>query len=241
MANEKKMEFVVPDDYQKILRCYVTSPLHLKRTMEIILPVTPTSIINHIYRSYLWLLFSGMTTEMSVQVKSYDVDFRNMRIRVSRDMEGRVSQPIYRSKIPRQEWYYPIYAESVEDLMVACELREFDDPPRGPGRKERHCIRADGTEILRTYREGEKQTIEKRLHNSLNPAIQNAMKRVRTRAAVSGEPLPEWFPEELTCKRVETSGKFYRAFMEERMGALEWIDPHILSTYLAWRYRPDDQ
>lgn len=181
-----------------------------------------------------------MTTDMTVQVEASDVDFLNMRIRTPRCLTGRISQPLYRSAIPQPAGYYPIYAEAVEDLRIACELREFVDPPRGRGQRERRCIRADGKEILRTYKNGENQTGEQRLLNTLKPAIQNAMKQARKHAEMSGEPLPKWFPEHLACKRVETSGKFYRAYTEERMGTLEWFDPHILPTYLAWRYRPDE-
>ena len=239
MAREKRQDFFTTKDYEGILSEYVTSPLHLKLVMDVALPITPTSTINHVYRTFLWLLYSGMDADMTVCVKPYDIDFIRMRIRAPHDYTGMPSKPLYRSSTPPLEGYYPIYAEAVEDLRVACDLREFVDPPRGP-HKERHCIRADGTTILRTHKNGEGQSDYQRLKNTLRPAIQNAVSRVRRHYEMSGEEPPKWFPMQLSCKKVETSGKFYRAYHDERMGTLEWFDPHTLPQYLAWRYRPED-
>lgn len=239
MVREKRREFVATEEYRKLLDEYVMSPRHLKLVLDIALPVGSSSTVNHIYRAFLWLLYSGMDADMTVCVRASDVDFNRMCIQIPQDFGGNVAQALYRSRVPLDQGGYPIYAEAVEDLRAACNMTEFTDPPSGV-RKMRLCTRADGQYILRSFKEGESQTGAQRLHNTLKPVMQMAMKQVRKHAEMSGEEIPKWFPQNLTCKKIETSGKFYRAYEEERIGNLAWVDPHVLSAYLKWRSRPDE-
>lgn len=238
MVREKRKDFITTEEYERILAEYVTSPRHLKLVMDIVLPISPLSTVNHIYRSFLWLLYSGLDADMTVRVTPSDLDFSEMRISVPHDYDGDIAQPLFRSSV-QHEREYPIYAEAVADLRMACELRDFMEPGRG-GSAERRCVRADGEIILRAKRRGECQSDEQRLLHTLKPAIQKAFDQTRRHYNMSGKKPPHWLPLHMTPKKVETSGKFFRAYMEERMGTLEWFDPHILQTYLAWRYSPED-
>lgn len=235
MAQAKRKEFHLPETYHGILKNYITSPRHLKMTLDVVFPITPYSTVNHIYRSFVWLLFSGMTAEMTVYVDRSDVDLSMMRIAVPCVDGVRYANPIYRAGVREQDEFVPIYAEAVPDFLAAIQMENFYEPPRGKA-KARYCIREDGTLLLRSYQKRHNQTPAQRLLNSLKPVVEHALDKARRQAMAMNEVLPEWFPANTSCKKIELSGKYYRAYEFERMGLLEWVAPQNVEVYNAWRY-----
>lgn len=212
---------------------YVTCPRHLRLTMDAVLPVRQNDTVNCIYRAFLWMLYGGMDANMTIRVKVSDVDFVRMTIRTPQDYDGHIAQPIYHSAAPEPSC--PIYAEAVEDLQMACSLGFFMEP--GHGRQgDRCCQRADGDHVLRPKRHGDRVPDDpKRLTHTLKPALQLGMQKFL--AATPADKVPAWLPVGLTPKKVETSGKYYRAAMEDSMGLLTWVDPHLTQSFVSWKHQ----
>ena len=234
--NRTERRSYIPDDLCDRIRSeYVTSPRHLQLVMDIALPIGPYTTINHIYRSFLWLLYSGMDADMTLRVAKEDLDFLRMKARVPNGYTGYISQHLYKSST--SGWLdYPIYAEAVYDLRMACDLTHFYEPGRAGG-AERRYVRSAGFEILRGKKRGENQDDYQRLNYTIRPAIQKAFEQMRKRYDMPDDPLPIWFPINLTPKKVERSGKFFRAYTEERMGVPIWMDPHqeLQEVYQIWK------
>lgn len=210
---------------------YITCPRHLRLTLDAVLPVHPNDNVNYMYRAFLWMLYGGMDADMTICVHIKDVDFTHMKIRIPSDYPGNVAQPIFRSSLP--ETSYPIYSEGVEDLQMACSLSYFMEPGIC-GNGDRHRQRIDDDHVLRPKRRGDCKADDlNRLGYTLKPVLQNSIKKFLD--THTPEEIPPWLPIDLTPKKIETSGKYYRAVIEESMGLLTWVDPHLTKDFEAWK------
>lgn len=115
------------DTTEKVRRNMIASPLHLKNKMDQIFDSSYEETIDIIYRSYFWLIFSGLKREEAIQIQKEDVHLEEMVIKFN-------------------GYIYPIYRESIDDLRMACILDKF---------KSKHRLhkelrnRSDGNLILR--------------------------------------------------------------------------------------------
>lgn len=113
----------------KIATQTVGSPLHLQRYLNQVFKPN-TEGIDCIYKSYLWLAYSGMREPDIMLVESDCLDFDNMIIRFKDDE-------------------YPIYKEAIQPLKVCALSPTFvyeDDL------KRKVYTRVDGNRLLRGYR-----------------------------------------------------------------------------------------
>ena len=127
VSNDEKSVEEIPG-YGKFVR----NPKHLAITLERVFPQPELNTIQHVYRAYLWLAFSGLREEDAAKVESWNLDFDAMEIQ----LDGRK---------------YPIYAESVYDLRAVCVANTINE---NIGRKKvviKESPRADGYSILRGF------------------------------------------------------------------------------------------
>lgn len=113
----------------KIATQTVGSPLHLQRYLNQVFRPN-TEGIDCIYKSYLWLAYSGMNESDIMLVESDCLDFDNMIVRFKDDE-------------------YPIYKEAVQPLKV-CALSStfiYEDDFRS-----KVYTRVEGSRLLRGYR-----------------------------------------------------------------------------------------
>ena len=95
--------------YPKIRTTMVSGPIHLQKYLDTICYPESGNTLDCIYRCYYWLAFSGMPEEDILDVRTGDVDFKNMEVH-------------YNGKD------YPIYREGIAAFKNAANLREFVYP-----------------------------------------------------------------------------------------------------------------
>lgn len=86
---------VSTDGIAKLKRQTVTSPLHLQVYLNQICEPESEETTDNIYRCYYWLAYGGFREEDILKVRTSDVDFANMVVRL-----GDEEAPIYREAIP---------------------------------------------------------------------------------------------------------------------------------------------
>ena len=167
----------------------VGSPLHLKNVLDQVFPRPDDNSIEYIYRTYLWLAFSGFLEEEAIRVCTDDVRFTSAEI-----------------LNPESERTYPLYAESYPDFHMACTLTSFREP-RGQSKRGATKQRQVGNEILRG--KVTQKTIEEQLTSTIRPTISRAFRKYAQNNA-SGT--------NLSYHRVYMSGIFYRKYESDRIG-----------------------
>lgn len=227
-----------PEDREKkrdkMSKSFITCPKHLRLTLDLALPVRPEDNANYLYRAYLWMLFAGLDADMTLYVRDIDLDFTHMTIHMPDDFPGHAAQPLYRSSLPSPS--YPIYAEAVEDLQMASTLTHFSVVSTGDHPCVRQYRRADSNRVLRPIgRVGLQPENPARISDTFVYVLQRGIKSYLNEHQPS--EVPSWLPVDLTPKKIETSGKYYRAALDDSMGLLTWLDPHLTDSYYAWRDR----
>lgn len=167
----------------------VGSPLHLKDILDQVFPHPDGNSIEYIYRTYLWLAFSGFLEEEAIRVCADDVRFTSAEI-----------------LDPESDRAYPFYAESYPDIHMACTLTFFCEP-RGKGKVCTIKQRQDGNEILRG--KVTQKTIEEQLTSTIRPTISRAFRKYAQNNASGAS---------LSYRRIYMSGIFYRKYESDRIG-----------------------
>lgn len=199
------------DVYDKVRSGYVSSPRHLKDTLDEVFKNPDQNEIEYIYRSYFWLGFMGLKVQEAIQVTADVLDFTNMHLTFFHDGTTRL-----------------IYPESLQDLRKAVELKELREPRGKEGVKK---PRADGREILRgkVSRLTMEESIELTFRPTISRAFKAAMKSVSIAQEGGGREVSKSFSSKLTFKHAYMSGIFYRAYEKERMGIPPDFDEIVLA------------
>ena len=109
-----------------------------------------------VYRSYLWLAFSGMFEVDAVQVRERDINLRDLVVNV----QGR---------------WYELQPEAIPDIKAAIKLDEID---RNMSGKIKVYHRADGDEIIRGRKIKKVLTPEQYVMKTLRATVHGAMKEI---------------------------------------------------------------
>lgn len=188
-----KPETIKADVTERIRRSMVSSPEDLLRTLEAVFPEPEINGIHAVYRTYLWLAFSGLDEQEAIRLTPEHLHFNKMEIR-----------------LPGANFSsYPIYAEAAEDFKKACAMEQICE---NKGKKNISLIwkdRAPGNLILRG------KMTDKPLEEVLKTSIRPLVSRAFARAA---QTAPLDIRTELSYRRAYMSGVFYRAWLEEKEG-----------------------
>lgn len=214
------------DVYDKLKDGYVSSPRHLRETLDAVFPNPALNQIEYIYRSFFWLGFMGLQVSEAIQVTEGDLDFRGMRLLFfeKRDKANKDrNQDKTQTKDKPEEKLLPIYPESLADLRMAVELVELREERGAKGVWKQ---RAAGHEILRG--KVSKLTLEEAVNTTFRPTISRAFKAAQDKREQDSSSIPRGASLQLTFKHAYMSGIFYRAYKEEQMGIPPSFDEIIL-------------
>ena len=109
----------------------VTSPTQLNNHINIVLPNNNVATVMDIYRTFLWLGFSGIDLDDAFKIKTDEIDFENMEI---------VHDGIH----------YPIYNESTASLYRCAKLNTLYKLT-GKTKVYKEHLRAGGDLLLRGF------------------------------------------------------------------------------------------
>ena len=243
MARKLKQYIPGTDEYIRQQESYVSSPRHLKLILDEVFPIFDQDFenrINHIYRTYLWLGFIGCSAIQSAYVREGDVDFRRMVVRVRDTDDTPGLKEIITGPHGGQIQHdgvkeLMIYSEAVEDLRMACELKEFLDAT-GWRREPSPVVRRPGDYILRGKMiKGVEFEPGEGVVRTVRPTITRAFNSCNEYYVRTGKDMPPWLHLHLNHRTVAQSGQYYRIFEEERMGIVHDIDPYHLENYRRWK------
>lgn len=134
----------------------VYSPTQLSSILMEAFPDTNKKSSKCVYRAYLWLGFSGMTSEEAVSVRNSNVDLRNRIVNLN------------------NRWYM-IPDEGINDIKAVCKAKEFVRIMRGA---KVSFPRDDGDKILRGRKLKKKITDKGYIRETLRPTVQLGFKNV---------------------------------------------------------------
>lgn len=194
------------DVHDKINEEYVSSPLHLKRTLDAAFPHPEENEIEYIYRSFLWLGFTGLQVSEAIRVTDDELDFETDRLH-----------------FPDCKEPYRIYSESKPDLIKAVRLTTFREPRGKSGVVKQ---RAAGHEILRGKEGG--KCLEKAIYATFRPTISRAFKEALERHENQNDEVSGRLSLGLTFRHAYMSGIFYRILERERAGVPVRFDQIII-------------
>lgn len=195
---EETVKDVKADVSERIRQSMVCSPDDLLSTLNAVFPEPEINGINYIYRSYLWLAFSGLEEQEAIRVEPEHLFFDEMKIL---KLYGNFSE-------------YVIYPESVNDLKKASSMMQICENRGKKGISLVWKDRASGNQILRG--KATDKPIEEVLVSSVRPLVSRAFAKAAKNAA-------EGIRFNLSYRRAYMSGIFYR----EYMGELEGIRPNF--------------
>lgn len=144
----------------KIMQQTVGSPLHLERYLNCVFRPDSDETIDCVYKSYLWLAYSGMSEHDIMLVESNNVDFQNMIVRFGDDA-------------------YPIYKGAISPLKVCASSQTFayiDDT------RYKRYQRVNGDLLLRGYRSN---PTYKTIRSELSRHAKSAVDSNKTKQSIS--------------------------------------------------------
>ena len=205
------------DTTVSILKSMPSSPLHLLSSLNCAFDSPAAGTTDALYRTYLWLAYAGLPDSQAVRVTNAQVDMRSLTV----SSEGAS---------------YPLYRESLQDLLAALELESFTDPMTRSGtRTSRVFSRLPGDLILRGKAFARARSTPDEILKAMRTGVTQRMKVVRTR---QDAPDPGCIPcLELTYNSVRSAGEFHRMFERERAGfpPRPGIPKPLRDDYESWK------
>lgn len=125
----------VIDTRKSFTSLYFKNPKHLQSVMDEIFYAESENSLDVVFRSYFWLLYSGLEDKEAKDLKVSDINFNNLTITYN----GRT---------------YDIYKEAIPALKKACELEQFRSF-RFPTRGWEIRTRSPGCNVIRGVHKSE--------------------------------------------------------------------------------------
>lgn len=185
------------DPVVKVRRTMVSSPRHLKRTLESAFPMMHENTSDIIFAAFLWMGYMGLSAEQSIRVRVRDVFLDELYIRC----DG---------------CNYRIYKESAQIFRSAIALKYLNDSKIVNGKKVLYTYeRMSGEEILRNRQSIRGQMDQSKIISSFRPTITRKFLELEERDIRIGRIRS--FPYDFSYEKAVESGLFYRAFKTEHI------------------------
>ena len=196
------------DGVSKIRRQMVSGPVHLQNVLDMMFEPEDDKKIDNLYRCYFWMAFSGLNEEEALNLDKSCINLNEMQIEYDIMVVGADGEEEHMRKIA------PIYTQARKAFENAVNLTSFvyENPAYTPSKRISYRDRVEGTKLMRGIRADTR-------FDTIRATISRITKKKSTESAqkalLSGDNFHEF---QISYKRIQMSGIFYRAYERERAG-----------------------